>query len=323
MFVPLGVDSQSGHQHQVVADVQTVDLNDQEIQLGEVRPHPLGQPLGGQRYEPARRRRFRGAVPDGDRQIALGKPHGAAELARRDVDQHQVHGPAAKPVLGLGRCPGRQLDFLALVAAYPRAMHGNPAAVKADLSLGQAPTVTDPAFAPAMRGAGKLLCVLTQHSLEGSDAGRQAEALERALHTLPSRFKAWGKRNPCRCGNLRHGVALLCGFVTPSLAAQGGQRLLPYFNISRDIPIVVNHKVMRLMKEHGLTVQPRRRYVVTTDSDHDGPIFPNLAKEVTPTGPNQLWVADITYIAIARGFVYLAAILDAWSRRVIGYAVGA
>ena len=79
---------------------------------------------------------------------------------------------------------------------------------------------------------------------------------------------------------------------------------------------------MRLMKEHGLTVQPRRRYVVTTDSDHDGPIFPNLAKEVTPTGPNQLWVADITYIAIASGFVYLAAILDAWSRRVVGYALG-
>ena len=91
----------------------------------------------------------------------------------------------------------------------------------------------------------------------------------------------------------------------------------------REDGIVANHKkVMRLMKEHGLTVQPRRRYVVTTDSDHDGPIFPNLAKEVTPTGPNQLWVADITYIAIARGFVYLAAILDAWSRRVVGYAIG-
>jgi putative transposase len=91
----------------------------------------------------------------------------------------------------------------------------------------------------------------------------------------------------------------------------------------REDGIVVNHKkVMRLMKEHGLTVQPRRRYVVTTDSDHDGPIFPNLAKEATPTGPNQLWVADITYIAIARGFVYLAAILDAWSRRVVGYAIG-
>ena len=86
---------------------------------------------------------------------------------------------------------------------------------------------------------------------------------------------------------------------------------------------IVNHKkVMRLMREHGLSVRPRRRFVATTDSDHDGPIFPNLAKDVVPTGPNQLWVADITYIAIATGFVYLAAILDAWSRRVVGYAIG-
>ena len=68
-------------------------------------------------------------------------------------------------------------------------------------------------------------------------------------------------------------------------------------------------------------MRPRRRYVVTTDSEHDEPIFPNLAKDVVPTGANQLWVADITYIAIAVGFVYLAAILDAWSRRVVGYAI--
>ena len=83
---------------------------------------------------------------------------------------------------------------------------------------------------------------------------------------------------------------------------------------------VVNHKkVMRLMKENGLSVRPRRRFIATTDSDHDGPIFPNLAKNIVPTRLNQLWVADITYIAIATGFVYLAAILDAWSRRVVGY----
>ena len=86
--------------------------------------------------------------------------------------------------------------------------------------------------------------------------------------------------------------------------------------------MLVNHKkVMRLMREHGLTVRPRRRFVATTDSDHDRPIFPNLAKDVVPNGPNELWVADITYIAIAAGFVYLAAILDAWSRRVVGYAI--
>jgi putative transposase len=86
---------------------------------------------------------------------------------------------------------------------------------------------------------------------------------------------------------------------------------------------IVNHKkVMRLMKENGLSVRPRRRFIATTDSDHDGPIFPNLAKSIVPTNLNQLWVADITYIAIATGFVYLAAILDAWSRRVVGYAIG-
>jgi putative transposase len=86
---------------------------------------------------------------------------------------------------------------------------------------------------------------------------------------------------------------------------------------------MVNHKkVMRLMKENGLTVRPRRRFIATTDSDHDGPIFPNLAKNIVPTNLNQLWVADITYITIATGFVYLAAILDAWSRRVVGYAIG-
>ena len=84
-------------------------------------------------------------------------------------------------------------------------------------------------------------------------------------------------------------------------------------------PAIGNHKkVMRLMKENGLTVRPRRRFIATTDSDHDGPIFPNLAKNIVPTNLNQLWVADITYIAIATGFVYLAAILDAWSRRVVG-----
>ena len=75
------------------------------------------------------------------------------------------------------------------------------------------------------------------------------------------------------------------------------------------------------MREHDLQPRRRKRFVATTDSDHDGPIFPNLAKDVTADGPNQLWVADITYVAIAVGFVYVAVILDAWSRRVVGYAI--
>ena len=86
--------------------------------------------------------------------------------------------------------------------------------------------------------------------------------------------------------------------------------------------MVVNaKKLRRLMREHDLQPKRRRRFVATTDSDHDGPIFPYLAKDCVPDGPNQLWVADITYVAIPGGFVYLAAILDAWSRRVVGYAI--
>ena len=86
--------------------------------------------------------------------------------------------------------------------------------------------------------------------------------------------------------------------------------------------LVVNaKKVRRLMREHELQPKRRRRFVATTDSDHGYPIFPNLAKDMAIDGPNQLWVADITYITIATGFIYLAAILDAWSRRVVGYAI--
>jgi putative transposase len=86
--------------------------------------------------------------------------------------------------------------------------------------------------------------------------------------------------------------------------------------------IVVNHKkIRRLMREHDLQPRRRRRFIATTDSDHDGPIFPNRAGEVIVGGPNQLWVADITYVAILTGFAYVAVILDAWSRRVVGYAI--
>jgi putative transposase len=82
--------------------------------------------------------------------------------------------------------------------------------------------------------------------------------------------------------------------------------------------LVNSKKIRRLMREHGLQHKRRKRFVATTDGDHDGPIFPDLAHDRMVDGPNQLWVADITYIAIGAGFVYLAAILDAWSRRVVG-----
>ena len=86
--------------------------------------------------------------------------------------------------------------------------------------------------------------------------------------------------------------------------------------------MIVNHKkIRRLMREHDLQPRMRRRFTATTNSDHDQPIFPNLARDIIPDGPDQLWVADITYVTIADGFAYVAIILDAWSRRVVGYAI--
>lgn len=86
--------------------------------------------------------------------------------------------------------------------------------------------------------------------------------------------------------------------------------------------IIVNHKkIRRLMRENDLRPKRKRRYTTTTDSDHESPIFPDISRRMRLEGPNQLWVADITYVAIASGFAYVAVILDAWSRRVVGYAI--
>lgn len=85
----------------------------------------------------------------------------------------------------------------------------------------------------------------------------------------------------------------------------------------------VNHKrVLRLMREDNLLCMRRRSFVATTDSRHGLPVYPNLARNMNPTTVNQLWVADITYIRLREEFVYLAVVLDAYSRRVIGWALG-
>ena len=84
----------------------------------------------------------------------------------------------------------------------------------------------------------------------------------------------------------------------------------------------VNHKrVYRWMREDNLLCLRKRRFVITTDSDHGLPVYPNLARAMTLTGLDQLWVADLTYIRLELEFVYLAVILDAFSRRVIGWAL--
>jgi putative transposase len=85
---------------------------------------------------------------------------------------------------------------------------------------------------------------------------------------------------------------------------------------------MVNPKrVYRLLREDNLLCLRKRKFVVTTDSNHDRRIYPNRAESMTLTGVDQLWIADITYIRLQEEFIYLAVILDAYSRRVIGWAL--
>lgn len=83
------------------------------------------------------------------------------------------------------------------------------------------------------------------------------------------------------------------------------------------------NRIARLMREQGLCGRQKKRYrVLTTDSRHDEPIAPNrLAEAPVPSRPDQLWAADITYVLTAAGWVYVAAILDLYSRRIVGWAV--
>lgn len=84
----------------------------------------------------------------------------------------------------------------------------------------------------------------------------------------------------------------------------------------------VNHKrVARLMAAMGLKVRRQRSGPRTTDSSHDGPRFPNLVRDLAVVRPDQVWVADITYIRLQRGFVYLAVVMDVFTRAIRGWAL--
>jgi transposase InsO family protein len=87
--------------------------------------------------------------------------------------------------------------------------------------------------------------------------------------------------------------------------------------------LMINHKrVLRMMREMGIQGRIKRKYTTTTNSKHNNKTYPNLTKNLKVYEINQLWCYDITYIRILNGFVYLAAIIDVYSRRIVGYAIG-
>jgi putative transposase len=103
----------------------------------------------------------------------------------------------------------------------------------------------------------------------------------------------------------RLGVRKLCVLIEPELSLAG-------ISLGRD-------RFFALLKRHDLLVPRRRRTQRTTNSRHGFAVYPNQAKELALTGPHQLWVSDITYLRTELSFVYLALMMDAWSRAIVGY----
>ena len=108
--------------------------------------------------------------------------------------------------------------------------------------------------------------------------------------------------------------------IAREMPSYGYRRVYP--ELKRRKESASYRRVRRIRREDNLVCLRRRSFVRTTDSTHGYRVYPNLAKEMTPTNTNQLWVADITYIRLSSEFVYLAVILDAFSRRVIGWELG-
>ncbi len=154
---------------------------------------------------------------------------------------------------------------------------------------------------------------------EGSLSVRQRCRIARVS---PSAYYAWGKSSGHE-GTDEQELALVKQMQAILLELPG----YGYRRVTEELHrrgVVVNRKrVQQLMPKHHLQRRKKQRFVRTTNSNHSLPVYPNLIKEMVIQRPNQLWAADITYVRLLRGFVYLAVILDLFSRKVIGWALSA
>jgi putative transposase len=153
--------------------------------------------------------------------------------------------------------------------------------------------------------------------MQGNQGPTIRQMCEMAAVSRAGYYRSWRKKEP-----RIEETALRDAIQREALSRRhrGGYR--PITRALKSNGWVVNHKrVLRLMREDNLLSIRRRRFVVTTDSDHGWRIYPNLACRMIVTDINQLWVADITYVRLQQEFIYLAVILDVYSRRVVGWGL--
>ena len=142
----------------------------------------------------------------------------------------------------------------------------------------------------------------------------------RVLGVARSGFYAWRKRpRPARADADAQLAVTVAAVHTRSRKAYGSPRV--YKELKARGVRIARKRVERVMRENGIQGRRKRRFKRTTDSNHNGPIAPNLlAQNFSASEPNRAWVTDVTAIATGEGWLYLAIMLDLYSRRVVGWA---
>jgi len=158
--------------------------------------------------------------------------------------------------------------------------------------------------------------------IEAHRGQHRVASLCRALEVSSSGYYAWRKRGGGgkRKQADRHLLQAIAQVHQSSRGRYGSRRI--HAELHALGQVCSRRRVARLMRENGFEARRRRRYRITTQSRHRRPVAPNvLDRDFTATSPNRKWLADITYIPTAEGWLYLAAILDLHSRKVVGWAM--
>jgi len=158
--------------------------------------------------------------------------------------------------------------------------------------------------------------------IENNSGQFQVTMMCRLLNVSRSGFYAW-RRRPESQRDIRHRrlVVKIKALFAKYRQSYGSPRILR--ELRADGETVSLGQVVRLMRENGLRAKQKRKFKVTTDSSHNNPVAPNiLGGMASPSCENEIWVTDITYLRTREGWVYLAAIMDLYSRRIVSWTAG-
>jgi putative transposase len=144
----------------------------------------------------------------------------------------------------------------------------------------------------------------------------------RVLRVSPGGYYDWRGRPRSPTGERRDALVVAIKAIHAEVKARYGSPRIHAGLVARGEPCCVN-TAARLMRQHGIAAKARRKFRATTDSNHDRPVATNvLGRRFEPEAANQAWTADITYVATAEGWLYLAAVEDLYSRQIVGWSMG-